>query len=201
MSVSKLKSLLPYKIVAIFNRMELAEQVITHNLNLVDSTPNLSSDEQERQIDIIHNSFKHLCTSYELPSRLYRRHCQQIIDCLLANTTPPPTTDAEILLILSTTSNVFPINREYRCAFSKLFVKQFPNEHKLIDETSEPETYDNYERSRADEIINEMRAGLSEARTVTSKQRKAKRSTLPTLPTTKPSIPLSLEGITDFLKV
>jgi len=169
--------------------MDIAEQVISTNIDLVDSS-------HPRQIEIIHNSFKYLYTSYELPSRLYRRHCQQIIDHLLADIPPPTTTDAEILLALSSTSTHFPLNREYRCAFSKLFIKWFASETKLIDETSEPETYDNYERQRADEIIAEMREGL--ASSLSNKQRvtTTRRTTI------TPRINVSsIQSITDFLKV
>jgi len=172
--------------------MEIAEQVIAENIDSIDDkSRNLSIDEQAHQIEVIHNSFKHLYTSYQLPCRLYRSHCQQIINHLLEGNPPPTITDAELLLVLSRTSNHFPINREYRCAFSKLFIKWFPDEAKLIDETSEPETYDNYERQRADEIIAEMRDGLSNKQHTDTRTR----HTVPALDVS------SMQSITDFLKV
>ena len=148
---SEIKEILGNDIASIFDRMEMAEQVIKE-----------MKREFPAKTKNIHDSFKYLAPTvyfHGKSHKLYRSHCREIILRIINNSDISFGTNAEIAGLLCDLSQSAPLNHDYayvyQIMFKKIFGNVFTDDVPLINESYE---------GRSKEIISHLRKKLKTKR-------------------------------------
>ena len=142
------------KIDDLFRYVEVAEEEIARQKLL-------RSDSHE----VIHKTFLHLQPSSVLwehgSERLYRKHCQELIQRAVDSKPLRSATTAEVVAALSRMSELGPLSRPAEVAYWDNVSKLFPDQAERTLAETGPVAANDRDRSRAKEIEHELRQQLT----------------------------------------
>jgi hypothetical protein len=132
---------------SIFERIEIAEGVIDEKKTA-----------RPLQADRIDRSFSLLCGTEvleEAPHRLYRKHCEELIDRVVAGADTRPPTKAELIAAISGITFITPVKRHVTCLYWRIFTELFPADAQRIEDGDLSDTmiFSSYEQREADELM------------------------------------------------
>lgn len=133
------------RIMAVFEAMEVAEEVISEY-----------KEKYPDKADQIHDAFQYMRPSKYLknvPMKVYRIHAEEIVQRIVNEKPLEPGTDAELLIAFSEISLKIPLHAEPATAYFRLAKKHFPE---IIDMDYEYESYPGSIDETYEELRNKM---------------------------------------------
>ena len=153
-----MKQLLPASINKLFDKMQVAEEVIARKKC---SCP--------KDKDKIHGAFKYLQPSQILntvvDNKLYEKHCEEIIERVMAGADVNLGTYAEMAAALMHASLAAPLDGDHGFVYATIFKRLFGEQDFLKDDNY---TFHESYAGRADEIISKLQKKLTTKRDCTT---------------------------------
>lgn len=114
--------------------------------------------------DLIHRAFSVLCPSEPLRTageKLYRAHCQELIERIREGRDTRAATKAELIAVLSALSLQAPLDRSTSFLYWELFGALFPRAAETLREETGPVAADAFDKDQARELERKLSRRLA----------------------------------------